>query len=164
MKKRFVLWGVALSLASIATAASFQLPVKYVNTDPNRWAKAIGVDPAEYKTTKKMAGQLSSDLRFGRPADEASVDHLVNVTKNGGAMAGEIYWILLPIRKKNYRAKFVEQATKSAQSTNESEAFAAMTLLKDWNDPRWKPLVNKYHWVHPELKPLALQPRWGQDY
>jgi hypothetical protein len=162
MKNRIVLWGAVLSLASIATAASFHIPQVHVNADPNRLAKELGVDPAELKDCTHMARQLSSDLRYGRSANKANVAHLVKVTKKGGALAGEVYWNILPIRKKAYRDQFVTAAAISGTSKNENEACAAINLLKGWNDPRWKDLATKYAWSNPELKAAVLEPRWGQ--
>ena len=162
-KKRIAIWFAAISVASIATAASFQLPVVIVNTDPDGIAKMLGVDPVEFKASNHMANQLTSDLSHGRPAKEVEVSHLVEVTKKGGGIAGEVYWQLSPIRKKAYRAKFIDAAVKSAESKNESEAYAAMTLLKDWNDPRWKSLAQKYSWHTMDYKAWVMEPRWGQD-
>ena len=162
MKKRIALWFVVTSIASIATAASFHLPIKQVNTDPDGIAKMLGVDPVEWKASRHMANQLTSDLRHGRPANEQDVNHLGEVTKKGGAIAGEVYWQLTPLRKKDYRAKFIDAVVKSSESKNESEAYAAITLLKDWNDPRWKSLAKKYPWHTMDYKSWIMEPRWGQ--
>ena len=151
-----------LSLASIVTAASFHIPQTHMNTDPNRLAKELGVDPAELKECTHMARQLSSDLRYGRSPNEADVAHLIEVTKKGGALAGEIYCNLLPIRKKSFRDQFVAAAAISGTSKNENEACAAINLLKCWNDPRWKDFASKYAWSNPELKAAVLESRWGQ--
>ncbi len=163
MKNRLILWGTALSLATIATAASFSLPVVQGNTDPNKGAKELGVDPHELKESTRMARQLGSDLRYGRPAKETEVAHLVEVTKKGGALAGEIYWNLMPIRKKAYRAKFVEQAAQSGNSRNENEVFSAVHLLKFWNDSRWETIAKRHVWQSKGLEELALEPRYGDS-
>ena len=162
MKKRIAFWLMAITLASIATAASFHLPVRQVNTDPDGVAKMLGVDPVELKASTHMANQLTSDLRHGRPAKENEVNHLMEVTKQGGAIAGEVYWQLTPLRKKAFRSKFVNAAVKSADSKNEVEAYAAISLLKYWNDSRWNSLAQKYPWHTMDYKAWIMEPRWGQ--
>ena len=154
--------GSRVILASIATAASFHIPQIHMNTDPNRRAKELGADLAELKECTHMARQLSSDLLYGRSVNKADLAHLVEVTKKGSALTGEVNWNLLPIRKKAYRDQFVDAAATIGTSKDENEACAAINLLKGWSDPRWKDLASKYAWSNSELSAAVLEPRWYQ--
>ena len=152
MKKRLVLWGLLVSIASIATAASFGMPATHAHYDPNARAKELGISPSEYKKVRHAMGQFSSDVRHRRDINSDDLKLLTQAIEKGGPLAGEAYWNLVPIKVANYRTQFAPMAVKGASSKDDSEAYGAMALLKYWGDSRWRTLAMNHQWKAPMYK------------
>ena len=158
MKKRFAIWTTLIALASIATAASFNIPMKRIYSDADN-AKSLGISVQEYKTVWKMGCQLSSDIRHHRPISDSDVEHLLSVARQSGKLANQVMWMLYPLRETCYKSQVIDIAFISSQSKDENEVFTAIELLKHYDDPRWQSLAEAYPWQCKEYRELIMEPR-----
>lgn len=159
MKKRVAVWVVLCSFASFATAMSFRIPTGYSIPTPSERAKGLGISVEEMKEISHKSRQLGSDFRFKRPTSDEDFNSLGKSISHGGQIASEILWGFLPLKGSKYDPEILELALKSAESTDDSEAFAAINLLQYYGDSRWKSFANSHVWKWPELKDALFEPQ-----
>ena len=158
MKKRIAFWTAFVSVASIATASTFHIPVRHLWSDADN-AKKLGISVEEYRKLNKMGGQLSSDVRHGRPIRVDDVQYLFATAEKNDQLATHVMRSFYALRKTSYRSKAIEIAFKSSGSTDENEVYTAIDTLKHLGDPRWKGMAEAYPWKFQEYKEWILEPR-----
>ena len=158
VKKRFVLWTSFVLVASIATAASFNIPVPRTYTKADQ-ARDLGVSVEEMEKVRKMGFQLSSDLYCHRPTNENDVQYLMDLADGGSKLGIRTMWQLIVLKGTKHEARLIEIAHKWSSSPDEDVAFVAIANLRYFKDPRWNQLARSYPWKTKEYREDLLQPQ-----
>ena len=152
MKTRVVLWVFLCSLASIATAMSFHVPAQLSLYGDKDHAKSLGVTVAEIKMLRKVTGQLTSDIYRKRDLNPSDIEFLLKTAARGDSFGIEATFPLILLKGTAYQNEATRIALHGSASNNEHEAFAAVGILKSFNDPRWQTFAETYPWHFNEYR------------
>jgi hypothetical protein len=137
---------------------SFRLPTGPHFSSPSERAKELGVSVDEMKEISHKSRQLCSDFQYKRPTSDEDMAFLMKAASKGGNVAAEILWGFLPLKGSKYDSEIMELALKCAESADDSEAFAAINLLRYHGDKRWESLANAHDWKWPDLRDALFEP------
>ena len=160
MKHRIALWILLCSLASIATAMSFNFPADMIHYGDKEHAKSLGVSVAEMKKLRKVTGQLSSDIFQKRELLNANdIEYLLKTASRVDSFGVEATFPLVLLKGTKFEPEAIHIAIRGSTSKNEHKAYAAIGILKYYGDPRWQTFAEVYPWQFKEYMQSIFEVR-----
>ncbi len=158
MKKRFAFWISLVSVASIATAASFNFPTPHHVFTNEEQAKSLGVTVDEMLKVRKMGYQMGSDLHMHRPVNEKDIQYLFSVADKCDKLGARVIQDFIFLKGTKYQTRATEIALKASASPDENIAYTGINQLQYFNDSRWLKLANSYPWKSMDYQTLLINP------
>lgn len=156
MKPKIAILGLALSSSVVVFASyrAFPAPRDY---NPDRIWLEQGINPTEGRAAEKLIRQFSSDVRHNRPVKDSDWQKILQFAQPESKLSETAYWTGVTLCGSKYQQSLADLAAKAATEKKETKAFAALSMLQLFRDPRWRSLAMSHKNDPGELFALAVQ-------